>query len=160
MQVNLTLNKPAASQFNMDDAKGLKIKIDDGKIAVKFTKSDTGAGVFPLFARTRGGLGVTLTGAIVDKLLAIDGVKADTHMTMEQTAYSWLVATPHESKPSKLVPTLRLWNIGEEVQAKADVAPAKKASAPKASRAGAGNKKATTAKVKAKKAPAADAVAA
>lgn len=159
MQVNLTLNKPAASQFNVDAAKGLKIKIDGDKIAVKFTKSDSGAGVFPLFERTRGGLGVTLTGAIVDKLLAIDGVKADTHMTMEQTAYSWLVATPHESKPSKLVPTLRLWNISEEVQAKAEVAPVKKASAPKASRAGAKKATPAKAKAKAKKAPAPVAVA-
>ncbi len=146
MQVNLTLNKPAASQFNTDDAKGLKIKVDDGKIAVKFTKTDSGAGVFPLFERTRGGLGVTLTGSIVEKLLAVKGVEADTHMTMEATAYSWLVATPHEAKPSKLVPTLRLWNPREEVQAKAEVAPGKKAKAPAASRGGSKAKKAGAAK--------------
>jgi hypothetical protein len=146
MQVNLTLNKPAASQFNADDAKGLKIKVDGDKVSVKFTKTDSGAGVFPLFERTRGGLGVTLTGSIVEKLLAVKGVDADTHMTMEATSYSWLVATPHEAKPSKLVPTLRLWNPREEVQAKAEVAPVKKAKAPTASRAGAKVKKSGGAK--------------
>lgn len=153
MQVNLTINKPGVTLFNTEaDAKGLKVKVDDnGVIAVKFTKTDSGAGVFPLFERTRGGVGVTLSGSIVDKLLAVKGVQADTHMTMEATAYGWLVATPHEAKPSKLVPTVRLWNVRDEVQAKAEVAPAKKA-APKAARGGAKAK--TAGKTRAKKAAA------
>jgi hypothetical protein len=156
MQVNLTINKPGATQFN-DDAKGLKIKVEDGKISVKFVKTDSGAGVYPMFDRTRGGVGVTLTGSIVEKLLAVKGVEADTHMTMEATSYGWLVATPHESKPSKLVPTLRLWNVRDEVGDKAEVAPVAKKAAPKASRGG--TKAKAKAKPRAKKAAVAEAAA-
>lgn len=159
MQVNMTVNKPGVTYFNAEgDAKGLKVKVaEDGTIAIKFVKTDTGAGVFPLFDRTRGGVGATLTGSIVDKLLAVKGVQADTHMTMEAATHGWMIAVPHEAKPSKLVPTVRLWNIREEVQAKAEVAPAKKA-APKASRGGA-KAKAKTAKPRARKAAAAEATA-
>jgi hypothetical protein len=127
MQINLTLNKPATTAL-MGDANvtALKIKIDDsGKVLIKPSKSEKGAGVFPLFERTRGGLGVTLSGKFAEQFLQSTGMSRGTHMKLEPTSYHWFVAEAVEGKPSKVVPTARLWRAIDEVQAKADSAPAR-----------------------------------
>lgn len=119
MQMNFTVNKPASTQLAGDTPAGLKIKVEDNKILLKFTNSESGRDTFPLFERTRGGMGVTLKGAMVEKLLAIKGMSRDTHMTMERAPYGWIIAQPFDGKPSKLVPTARLWRARDEVQDKA-----------------------------------------
>lgn len=132
MQMNLTVNKPATTQLAGEAPAGLKIKVEDGRIMLKFTKTEGGRDTFPLFQRTRGGLGVTLRGAMVDKLLSIKGMSSDTHMTMENAPYGWIIAQPYDGKPSKLVPTARLWRTRDEVQEKA-AEPAPRAARAKAS---------------------------
>lgn len=127
MQINLTLNKPAtAALLNNVQAAALRIKIDaSGKVLIKASKSEKGAGVFPLFERTRGGLGVTLEGKFAENFLAATGMERGTHMKLQATSYNWFMAEAVEGKPSKVVPTARLWRAIDEVQAKADSAPAK-----------------------------------
>ena len=156
MQMNLTLNKPAATQLAGDAPAGLKIKIEDNAIKLKFTKTEGGRDTFPLFERTRGGLGVTLTGAMVDKLMSLKGMTLDTHMTMEQDRYGWIVATPFANgKPSKLVPTARLWRTRDEVAQEKAASPAPKASRAKASPATKTAKAKPAVKAKADEKPAA-----
>jgi hypothetical protein len=138
MQINLTLNKPATEAMKGDPSiVGLKIKIDadSGKVLIKPSKSERGAGVFPLFERTRGGMGVTLSGKFAEQFLASTGMARGTHMKLEPTSYNWFVAEAVEGKPSKVVPTARLWRQVDEVQAKADSAPARKPRATKAATA-------------------------
>lgn len=145
MQINLTLNKPATTALlNGENVSALKIKIDaeSGKVLMKPSKSEKGAGVFPLFERTRGGLGVTLSGKFAEQFLSQTGMDRGTHMKLEPTSYNWFVAEAVEGKPSKVVPTARLWRQVDEVQAKADSAPAK------APRKAAARKGAAAAKVK------------
>ena len=127
MQINLTLNKPATDALKGDPTiVGLKIKIaEDGKVMMKPSKSERGAGVFPLFERTRGGLGVTLSGKFAEQFLSQTGMERGTHMKLEPTSYNWFVAEAVEGKPSKVVPTARLWRPIDEVQSKDASAPAK-----------------------------------
>ncbi len=128
MQINLTLNKPATTALlNGENVSALKIKIDaeSGKVLIKPSKSEKGAGVFPLFERTRGGLGVTLSGKFAEQFLTQTGMERGTHMKLEPTSYNWFVAEAVEGKPSKVVPTARLWRAIDEVQSKAETAPAR-----------------------------------
>ena len=150
MQINLTLNKPATTAL-MGDANvtALKIKIDaeSGKVLIKPSKSEKGAGVFPLFERTRGGLGVTLAGKFAEQFLQSTGMARGTHMKLEPTSYNWFVAEAVEGKPSKVVPTARLWRAIDEVQSKDASAPARaprKAAAPRKGAAAAKTKSAAT----------------
>ena len=146
MQINLTLNKPATTALlNGENVPALKIKIDaeSGKVLIKPSKSEKGVGVFPLFERTRGGLGVTLSGKFAEQFLTQTGMARGTHMKLEPTSYHWFVAEAVEGKPSKVVPTARLWRAIDEVQSKADSAPAKaprKAAAPRKGAAAANTK--------------------
>jgi hypothetical protein len=126
MQINLTLNKPATTALMGDEnVTALKIKIDagSGKVLIKPSKSEKGAGVFPLFERTRGGLGVTLSGKFAEQFLTQTGMERGTHMKLEPTSYNWFVAEAVEGKPSKVVPTARLWRAIDEVQSKDETAP-------------------------------------
>lgn len=130
MQINFTLNKPATAALTANgdvSVTALKLKIDakSGKLLIKPSKTEKGVGVFPLFERTRGGLGVTITGKFAEQFLTQTGMERGTHMALEATGYNWFVAEAVEGKPSKVVPTARLWRAIDEVQAKADNAPAK-----------------------------------
>lgn len=143
MQFNLTLNKPAATHFMAEGkAAGLKIKLaEGGKVMFKVTQSEKGAGVFPLNDRTRGGVGVTISGKFAEAFMQHGKFDRNTHMKLEAGSYGWMVgeALPSGKKPSKIVPTARLWRVMEEgAVAKAESAPAKaprKAAAKKAGKA-------------------------
>lgn len=124
MQLNLTFNKPAASQL-LNGAQNIKVKIDgEGKVMFKATNREAGRGIYSLSPRTRGGVGITLTGTFAEQFLQNTKMGPGTHMAVEPTSYKWLVADAVEGKPSKLVPTARLWRTTEERVAKD--APAKR----------------------------------
>lgn len=126
MQFNLTFNKPAAVQYFSDGVLGLKVKVQDGTVLFKGVNRETGPGIYPLASRTRGGVGITLGGNMASQFLGEAGLDRGTHLTLEPTSYKWLAAEIHTGpteKPSKLVPTARLWRIREETGNKADIAP-------------------------------------
>ena len=129
MQINFTLNKPATTALLANgEATALKLKIDakSGKLLIKPSKTEKGTGVFPLFPRTRGGLGVTITGKFAEQFLTQTGMERGTHMALEATGYNWFVAEAVDGKPSKVVPTARLWREIDEAAVSKDVsAPAK-----------------------------------
>lgn len=132
MKINLTLNKPAATSFlSSGQVAGLKVKIDGNVVLLKASKSDKGNGVFPLFNRTRGGVGITLDGPFAERFLAATGLESGSHMKLEKTSYNWLVAEAVElgTKPSKIVPTARLWHSKEEIQSKSENAPTRRKAA-------------------------------
>ena len=130
MQLNLTFNKPAALQF-FEGAPAVKIKIEGpGRVLFKATDKETGRGVFPLSARTRGGLGITMSGRFASQFLETTQMTRGTHMAMAGTSYRWIAADAVEGKPSKVVPTARLWREMDEVVSKTD-APKRRGRKPK-----------------------------
>jgi len=135
MQFNLTLNKPAVTNFIDGTTKALKLKIVDGKLMIKPVASEGGRDTFPLSSRTRGGVGVTVNGRMAEAFLNDAGLQRGTHLTLEPTSYKWLAADVHGEpgeKPSKIIPTARLWRVRDEAGSMAADAPKK---APRASRA-------------------------
>lgn len=137
MQINLTFNKPAAVSFFDAETKGVKVKIQDGKLLLKGVKRESGYDTFPVQSRTRGGVGVTVTGKFANAFLNEVGLNRGTHMTLDKTSYGWMVAHPWNGpteKPSKVVPTARLWRAKEELGAKSVDAPEKAVRTPRAQR--------------------------
>lgn len=136
MKINLTLNKPAVTNFIDGGTKALKLKIVDGKLLIKPVATETGRDTFALTSRTRGGVGVTVTGRMAEAFLNDAGLERGTHLTLEQSGYKWLAAEVHgapNEKPSKIVPTARLWRVRDETGSMAAEAPAKTVRKPKAS---------------------------
>jgi hypothetical protein len=128
MKFNLTFNKPAVTQF-IDPAQhaGIRVKVDGKQIMFKPSKKATGADVFAISERTRGGTGITISGKFADAFLKATGLERGSHMTLAQANYGWLVAEPLSApgeKPSKIIPTARLWRAVEEMGEKAEKAPA------------------------------------
>jgi hypothetical protein len=147
MQFNLTFNKPAVAQFiDLANHAGIRVKVEGKQIMFKPTKAVRGADVFAISERTRGGTGITISGKAADHFLKVTGLERGSHMKLSQAQYGWMVAEPMDApgmKPSKIVPTARLWRAIEEVGTKAEKAPApaprkarvkKEADAPQASR--------------------------
>ena len=131
MKINLTLNKPAVLAFGASlsgaNLAGLKLKIADGKLFIRPSATEKGPGVFATFARTRGGLGVTIDGRFAEQFLTETGLGCGSHMALSPTSHKWVAgeAVPMGTKPSKIVPTARLWREVDEVQTKS-AKPAKK----------------------------------
>lgn len=120
MQFQLTFNKPAAQMFFGENPTGsVKIKVEDGKVLFKNAKKESGNGIFPLSARTRGGVGITLSGRFAENFLKQTGMASDTHMKLEAQPYHWIAGEAVEGKPSKIVPTARLWKAKDEKIVKA-----------------------------------------
>jgi hypothetical protein len=136
MQFNLTFNKPAASMFFGEGTTAVKLKVEGkGKVLFKPSAKEGGRDVFPLTPRTRGGVGITVDGKFAEEFLQATKMDRSTHMALEQSSYKWIAGEAVEGKPSKVVPTARLWRALDEEGSKADVAPAKaprKARTPKA----------------------------
>lgn len=131
MQLNLTFNKPAAVQF-FEGATAVKIKIEGpGKVLFKATDRETGRGIYKLSPRTRGGLGITMNGKFASQFLETTKMSRGTHMAMAGTSYRWIAADAVEGKPSKVVPTARLWREMDEVVSKDQAAPAKRGRKPR-----------------------------
>ena len=128
MKLNLTLNKPAITALmTMSNGAiaGLKLKVADGKLFVKPVSTDTGAGVFPVFTRTRGGMGVTLTGKFCEQFITQTNTERGSHFQLSNTSHNWVAGEPLPvgDKPSKLHPTARIWRMTDEIQTKSDKAP-------------------------------------
>jgi len=129
MKFNLTFNKPAAAMFFAEKGmKALKLKIDGATVMIKaVTKDVTRSDVFPLESRTRGGVGVTVSGRIAQAFLNA-GLERGVHIPLEATGRNWIAGEAIGEagvKPSKVVPTARLWRVKEETASKADDAPAR-----------------------------------
>ena len=161
MKINLTLNKPATTSFIAALAggvlAGLKLKIADGKLFIRPSATEKGPGVFPTFTRTRGGLGVTIEGRFAEQFIAETGLGCGSHMALSPTSHKWVAgeAVPMGTKPSKIVPTARLWREVDEVQtksAKPAAAVKKTVKAAVIAKASAGAKKVVAAKKAAPKA--------
>lgn len=135
MQVNLTFNKPAALQFfEQAGVNGVKVRIEGkGKVLFKASAKESGRDVFPLTPRTRGGVGITITGGFAEQFLKTTGMGRGTHMELAGTSHKWVAADAVEGKPSKVVPTARLWREIDETGSKAEAAPARKTRTPRAS---------------------------
>ena len=128
MKFALTFNLPAVRQLiDIGTNEGLKVKIENGQILFKPVVAAKGASVFPLFQRTRGGIGIELSGKHAEEFLKKTGLERGSHMVIHQATYGWLIAEPMAEvgeKPSKLVPTARLWREKEEIVEKGERAPA------------------------------------
>jgi hypothetical protein len=126
MKFNLTFNKPAVAEF-IDAAvhAGMRVKVEGGQIMFKATKATRGADVFAFSERTRGGIGITISGKAADNFLKETGLGRGSHMKLAPAQYGWMVAEPVVGKPSKIVSTARLWREVDEMGSKAEVAPAK-----------------------------------
>jgi hypothetical protein len=124
MQFNLTFNKPAASMFFAAGATAIKVKVG-GKGEVLFKPSDKEGGkdVFPITSRTRGGIGITVGGRFADQFLQETEMDRGVHMALEGSSYKWIAGHAVEGKPSKVVPTARLWRATDESMVKAEDAP-------------------------------------
>jgi hypothetical protein len=141
MKFALTFNLPAVRQlFDLKAHEGIKVKVENGQILFKPVEQAKGAGVFALFNRTRGGIGIELTGKAAEEFVKKTGLERGSHMVIHQATYGWLIAEPVGApgeKPSKLLPCARLWREKEELVEKAERAPAVEPEAPKqASRRG------------------------
>jgi hypothetical protein len=127
MKFALTFNKPAVANFiDMSVHEGMKVKIEGDQVFFKPTKAARGNGVFALAERTRGGIGIEISGRFADEFLKKTGLERGSHMKLHATSYGWMVAEPMEApgvKPSKIVPCARLWRATEEVGTKAEKAP-------------------------------------
>ncbi len=134
MQINLTFNKPAAAQFFDEGTAGVKIRIEGkGKVMFKASEKESARDTFPLTPRTRGGVGITISGGFAQEFLKATGMDRGTHMELGASSRNWIAADAVEGKPSKVVPTARLWRaIDEPAVAKEDTAPTR---APRKARA-------------------------
>lgn len=139
MKFALTFNLPAVRQlFDLKAHEGIKVKVDEnGQILFKPVAQTKGAGVFALFNRTRGGIGIELTGKAAEEFVKKTGLERGSHMVIHQATYGWLIAEPVGApgeKPSKLLPCARLWREKEEMVEKGERAPAVEPEAPQAAR--------------------------
>lgn len=112
----LTFNKVAADlHFDPAQVKGVRVKAQDGDVT--FQPSATiEEGVWPLEERTRGGLGITLTGTEADRFLLDTGTQAGDHLILGAIRDGWItsrrhVPVPGQEKPSKIWPSARIWSI-------------------------------------------------
>jgi hypothetical protein len=143
MQFNLTFNKPAAQL--LEGVSAVKVRAEGkGKVMFKASKRETGRDVFPISSRTRGGLGITVSGKFADEFLQTTKTERGVHMTLEQGTHGWIHGAAHGAageKPSKIVPTARLWRAVEERATKAEDAPARAPRKARATAAEAGDEK-------------------
>jgi hypothetical protein len=141
MQFNLTFNKPAAAMFFGEGATAVKLKVEgEGRVLFKPSTKEGGRDVFPLTPRTRGGVGITVDGRFAEEFLQATKMDRSTHMALEPASYKWIAGEAVEGKPSKVVPTARLWRALDETANKQEDAPARaprKTRTPKAMDAGA-----------------------
>lgn len=155
MRFNLTFNKPAVTNL-LAGVKALRVKIVDGELVFRAAEKDAnGRDVFPLAKRTRGGVGIEIAGNFAEQFVQQTGLDRGHHLTLEQGPRGAIHATlfTEESKtgkPSKIIPTARLWRMVDETGSKDEVAPAKaprKAAAKKGAAKKAAPKKAAAKKV-------------
>ena len=112
----LTFNKVAADlHFDRAQVKGLRVKVQDGDVTFEPSAS-IDEGVWPLEERTRGGLGITLTGVEADRFLLDTGMQAGDHLVLGAIRDGWItsrrhVPVPGQEKPSKIWPSARIWSI-------------------------------------------------
>lgn len=124
MQFNLTFNKPAAAMFFAEGAQAVKVKVvGKGQVQFKPSAKESGRDVFPLTGRTRGGVGITIGGKFAEEFLQATKMDRSTHMALEQTSYKWIAGHAVDGKPSKIVPTARLWRSVDEAATKEETAP-------------------------------------
>lgn len=157
MQFNLTFNKPAAAI--LEGARGIRVAPQGkGKVSFKATTRESGKGIFAVEARTRGGMGITVSGPFADEFLKATKLDRGIHMALEAGSHGFLHGQAVEGKPSKIVPTARLWRMRDEAASKTEDAPARaprkagKAKAADSKRGAAGRKAANAKKTPAKRA--------
>lgn len=91
------------------------MKVVDGNVMFQ-PVSASGGDVWSIEERTRGGLGITLTGTDADKFLIETGLHAGDHLVLGGIRDGWItsrrhVPVPGQEKPSKIWPSARIWSI-------------------------------------------------
>lgn len=111
--VSLTFNRPAVLAFFGDAVDAVRVRIEGpSHISIKPVPAKTrGRDVFPLHHRTRGGAEIVVKGSLVEQLVQQADVESGTHIKLERGSRNWISGEAVEDKPSKVVPTARVWSV-------------------------------------------------
>lgn len=111
----MTFNRPAVLAFFGEAADAVRIKIiGRDHILIKPVPAETrGKDVFQLVPRTRGGAGIVVEGAMAQKLVQQAAVERGSHIRLEPGSRNWINGETVDQKPSKVIPTARLWSVKE-----------------------------------------------
>lgn len=110
----LTFNKVAVD-LHFDQGSAIDIRVEDGNVL--FRRADARrADAWQLEDRTRGGRGITMTGAAADRFLIDTGMQAGDHLILGAIRDGWItsrrfVPIPGQDKPSRIWPSARIWSI-------------------------------------------------
>lgn len=109
-QFAMTFNKPAITAFFGQNADAVRLKIDGDQIKIKPVKgTTTGRNVYQLKQRSRGGAEIVLRGEMAHKLAMEMSADAGTMIRLEPGDRHWVDGQPVAEKPSKVIPTARIW---------------------------------------------------
>lgn len=115
----LTFNKPAVRQFLEGDDKGLRIRVDNGVVMFKTSKSVV-ADAAPLEQRTRGGIEAIVEGESAASVLENLNNPAGPFYVLKRRENGWVAAEPYggADAPPKFEPHVRVWTAREKTAEK------------------------------------------
>ncbi len=116
----LTFNKPAVRQFLEGDDKGLRIRVDNGVVMFKTSKTANLADAAPLDQRTRGGIEAVVEGESAANILANLHNPAGPFFVLKRREGGWVAAEPYDGAdaPPKFEPHVRVWTAREKTAEK------------------------------------------
>lgn len=110
----LTFNKVSVD-LHFDGNAAIDVKVENGNVF--FRRGDARrASAWQLEDRTRGGRGITMTGAEADRFLIETGMQPGDHLILGAIRDGWItsrrfVPVPGQDKPSRIWPSARIWSI-------------------------------------------------
>lgn len=116
----LTFNKPAVRQFLEGDDKGLRIRVENGVVMFKTSKTANAADAAPLDQRTRGGFEAVIEGEAAASILANLHNPAGPFFVLKRSEGGWAAAEPYDGAdaPPKFEPHVRVWTAREKTAEK------------------------------------------
>lgn len=115
MLFKLTFNKPAYSMFFQgEDAKGVRIRVQEGVALFKPVQSLEGTDIAPIQERNRGGIEAMIEGHMSETILnALKNPNGNPFFMLERAPKGWFYARPFDGskrEPSRFQAQVRVWS--------------------------------------------------